>query len=113
MKEKAVKILYAALLLVFVNFVFSNTVFIHSHHISGGRSVTHSHPYLPSSHHSHNAQELSLIASFNMTAASAMEADFAPVFSAPLCYTVIEQECVQAATAASLPGAKLRGPPLV
>ena len=44
-------LLSTLLLCVFVNFVFSNTVFMHSHISDDGRTVTHSHPYMPSGHH--------------------------------------------------------------
>lgn len=70
MKAKVIRITAIVTLLLFVNFMFSNTVFIHSHTTDDGRTVTHSHPYLPSSHHSHNAQSLSLISLLNLTAAS-------------------------------------------
>lgn len=56
-------------MIVFVNFVFSNTVFIHTH-FEGNHSYTHSHPYLPSSNHSHSQNVLNLIAGFNAVAAA-------------------------------------------
>lgn len=51
-----------------------NTVFMHTHHGIDGRSITHSHPYVPSSSHSHSALSLDQIAGFNLSAASAQAA---------------------------------------
>ena len=101
----------AALLLVFVNFMFSNAVFIHSHHLAGGRTVTHSHPYLPSSHHTHTSQSLDLISAFNC-AASAAEAVAAPTLSAPhQCAVAMDTPQELTLTCACKPAARLRGPP--
>ena len=58
-------------LVMFVNFMFMNTVFMHSHHGIDGRMVTHSHPYVPSSSHTHSALSLDQIAGFNLSASSA------------------------------------------
>lgn len=101
----------AALLLVFVNFMFSNAVFIHSHHLAGGRTVTHSHPYLPSSHHTHTSQSIDLISAFNC-AASAAEAVAAPALSAPhQCVVAMETPQVLTFACTDTPTARLRGPP--
>lgn len=57
---------------MFVNFVFANTVFVHSHTDGAGNRVVHSHPCLPSSAHSHSASQLAQIAGFNDGASSVM-----------------------------------------
>lgn len=51
---------------VFAFFVCGNTLCLHSHRI-GDYTVVHSHPYLPSSNHSHSQQSLNTIAAFNTT----------------------------------------------
>ncbi|MDE5649692.1 MAG: hypothetical protein K2I35_01575, partial [Duncaniella sp.] len=93
MKTRAAKILSSALLLVFVNFMFSNTVFIHYHLLSEGGTVAHSHPYKSSSQHTHSTKELNLISSLNCAAASADTASPVLTLTAPLYYTVIECHC--------------------
>lgn len=60
----------AALIGVFVSFMFANTVFVHSHKLADGSLVCHSHPYNPSGAHTHTTTILSLIASFNGVASS-------------------------------------------
>lgn len=96
---------------VFVNFVFSNTVFIHTHACIDGHSVTHSHPYLPSSHHSHSALSLDQIAGFN-AAASAIEGSAATSVPAPARYFTVTAAGIVSDTAAGTPAtAALRGPP--
>lgn len=47
-----------------------NTAFVHTHLMSDGSAVSHSHPYLPSSQHSHSAASFLSIAQFNTTAAT-------------------------------------------
>ncbi|MDE6860278.1 MAG: hypothetical protein K2J65_07695 [Duncaniella sp.] len=111
MKTRAAKILSSALLLVFVNFMFSNMVFIHYHLHSEGGTVAHSHPYKSSSQHTHSTKELNLISSFNCTATSADTASPAPTLTTPLYYTVIECHCSTATTDESPLSVTLRGPP--
>lgn len=62
------KLLNILLMCVFVNFVFANTVFIHSHVLADGIRITHSHPYLPSHSHSHSSHSLDNIAAGNTIA---------------------------------------------
>lgn len=76
-------------MLLFVNFMFSNTVFIHTHTTDSGRVVAHSHPYLPSSHHNHSTQGLDLISVLNLYAASTEGTSYAPYFAASTSYLVI------------------------
>lgn len=68
------------LLVVFVNFMFSNSVFMHLHKDASGHSFLHSHPYLPKTAHSHSSQSLDLVNAFNVAASSAQCAD-APMLS--------------------------------
>lgn len=57
---------------VFVNFMFSNAIFTHVHKGLDGRQVAHSHPYLPSSGHTHSSNSLDLTAAFNASASAAV-----------------------------------------
>lgn len=96
---------------VFVNFVFSNTVFMHTHACIDGHSVTHSHPYLPTSHHSHSAQSLDQIASFN-AAAAAMEGSMATAAPAPGHHLIVTAAGIVSPIVTGTPtSAALRGPP--
>lgn len=70
MKEKARSIFAVLLMALFVNFVFSNIVFTHTHNDSQYGAVTHSHPYLPSSGHTHSHNSLDQIAGFNTAVAA-------------------------------------------
>lgn len=70
MKKIALRIFAVFLTFVFMNFVFMNTVFVHTHFLSDGSVVSHSHPYLPSSHHTHSSASLMSIAQFNAAAAT-------------------------------------------
>lgn len=74
----------ALVMVMFVNFVFSNSVFMHVHQGVDGRAVAHSHPYLPSSHHGHSSQMLELISGFNASA-SAVDAGSILELAAPDC----------------------------
>ncbi|MDE6288027.1 MAG: hypothetical protein K2M00_04495 [Muribaculaceae bacterium] len=68
MKRSVLRTVAAGLLLVFVNFMFANVVFMHTHSLDNGASITHSHPYLPSSQHSHSGAALDNIAAMNAAA---------------------------------------------
>ncbi len=98
---------------VFVNFVFSNAVFMHSHTCIDGHVITHSHPYLPSSGHGHTAQSLDHIAGFN-AAASSMKASCAVSAIPQIFFTFVQTDLRREplpdtyATATAL-----RGPPAV
>ncbi len=70
MKATSSRIVTSFILCLFVNFVFSNTVFMHTHVASDGRLVTHSHPYMPSAGHGHSAMQFDQIAGFNASAAA-------------------------------------------
>ena len=93
--------------------MFSNTVFIHSHITDDGHRVTHSHPYLPPSHHSHSSQSLSLISLLNLTAASVEMSGHTPVPNAPVLYSRIFNSCIADISAARIHDMDLRGPPVV
>lgn len=96
---------------VFVNFVFANTVFVHTHQGLSGGVVTHSHPFQPSSQHGHNAQSFDQIAAFN-AAANSIEGAAAPALAAPAAsvseVTIAETVGDLTAVNRSIPS---RGPP--
>lgn len=113
MKKDLHKVLAALLIGVFVNFVFANTVFVHTHTGIDGGVVTHSHPYMPSGSHSHSSSSLSLVANFN-DAATAFEGEVCASLqtSAELfesLYVGIRHDC--AALKATVRA--LRGPPML
>lgn len=64
MSEKVRKIAVSILLAVFALFVSADTLCLHTHVTDGG-IVTHSHPYLPSSHHTHTSAQFAGIALVN------------------------------------------------
>lgn len=64
MSERVRKIAASMLLAVFALFVSADTLCLHTH-VSDGAIVTHSHPYLPSAHHSHSGSQAVSIALVN------------------------------------------------
>lgn len=96
---------------VFVNFVFANTVFVHTHQGLSGGVVTHSHPFQPSSQHGHNSQSFDQIAAFN-AAASSIEGAAAPAIAAPE-VSLAEVTCAETvgALTAVNRSTETRGPP--
>lgn len=65
MKQKLIKIAKLLLVVLFISYYSSITLFYHTHYFSWGQ-VTHSHPYLPfedsnTSHHSHTQGECQTI----------------------------------------------------
>lgn len=58
------------MMFVLAYFMTANTIFMHTHRCIDGNVVTHSHPYVPSSHHTHSAQAFGAIDAFNLAAGS-------------------------------------------
>lgn len=58
------------MIMVFVNFVFSNIVFTHTHKDSSFGTITHSHPYNPGAGHGHSQASFDKIAGFNTAVSS-------------------------------------------
>lgn len=101
------------MIVVSVNFMLSNTVFVHTHYTPDGRAVSHSHPYLPSGDgsHSHSQHSLDQIQSFNLASASFNTS--APMVLDYVCGKgmAIEPQAVQHACIAIITGYPLRAPP--
>lgn len=110
-KERAARILSSILVAVFVNFAFSNTVFLHTHYGLSGRAVTHSHPFLPSGNHGHTGQAFDLVAVFNAVAASAETAASPAIAPAPDCFVEINEAEVCLPMSLDSAPYGLRGPP--
>lgn len=70
MLKKITNILSVILLVMFVNFSFSNIIFMHTHVDENNIPITHSHPYLPNTGHTHSSSSLSLIDTFNISASA-------------------------------------------
>lgn len=64
MKERTHRLIAAMLLALFVTFIGGNTLCVHTH-VGPKGIVTHSHPYLPSSQHSHTASQFDSLAAVN------------------------------------------------
>lgn len=64
MKRLLINILKGLLIVVFVYYYLGNTAFVHTH-IINDYLITHSHPFLPGMHHSHNEAGLETVALFN------------------------------------------------
>lgn len=60
MQEKLKALLRIALVALFLSYYAGVTLFSHTHTYSWGK-VTHSHPYIPSGHHSHTTAGLQMI----------------------------------------------------
>lgn len=100
-------------LVLFVSFMFTNTVFMHTHYCIDGGIVTHSHPYVPSSSHTHSALSLDQIAGFNFAASSA-QASSAVIACAPFSRIITQSYIayLPGTTRHICPAISLRAPPL-
>ncbi len=101
------------LILLFAAYYCGSTLFVHSHLIGlGDKVVTHSHPFLPNSNHTHTDYEFNAIACLNDIVSDDVEFDnpieFDEILLAELLVErssqIIINDCV-----ASL----LRGPPAI
>lgn len=99
------------MLCLFVNLVFSNTVFTHIHTDIDGRHIAHSHPYLPSSGHHHSGSSFDQIAGFNMSVASFDTANIITLSPVLTPASLILSEHESQPTAVNPPLRQLRGPP--
>ena len=64
------------LILLFAAYYCGSTLFVHSHLIGfGDKIVTHSHPYLPNSNHTHTDYEFNAIACLNDIVSDDVEFD--------------------------------------
>lgn len=97
MKKAAARVLSVLMMIALAYFMTANTVFMHSHRCADGNYIAHSHPYVPSSHHTHSAEAFGSIATFNLAPGSfdavASAIPFAPssVFVVVAC---VSQPCV-------------------
>jgi len=81
MNKTADRLIGIFLLGVFAFFYCGNTLFVHSHSL-GDHMVVHSHPYIPSGHHTHTQGALDSLAGFNAALLS-MEAGESAVIDIP------------------------------
>lgn len=82
MKQSLTKFFGSLLLVMFVNFMFSNTIFMHVHKDVNGNPITHSHPYIPNSGHTHTGNTINLLSGMNMSALTAVSSA-SPMLSTP------------------------------
>lgn len=112
-KKRVYKFAVIALIGVFVSFMLANTVFIHYHSLADGTHISHSHPYSPSTGHTHTASALSLINAFNCAAISfqgvlpLVLALIASVVAIYVCGNIID------VSPKEKPTASLRAPPVL
>lgn len=113
MKERTRRWMAALLLVVFAAFACGNTLCVHTHVDKDGGVVTHSHPYLPSAHHSHSAAQLLTLAALN--ALSFDETAGAPAVQAPqqICTATAAAEMRAQLCAVLLKARSLRAPPAI
>jgi hypothetical protein len=109
-KERLRSILAVLLVAVFVNFVFSNTVFTHTHKYGTYGTVTHSHPYLPSVPHGHASVDYT---GFNVSASAFQAASFFDLPIPELYEVIIGVACLSVAVTGWEPVVLLRGPPAI
>lgn len=110
MAKRLYKSVALALIALLVNFVFANTVFVHTHISDSGRQVTHSHPYLPGGH-SHTQTSLDQIGSFNLAASAFQSVAPAPAPEIWCRVCAIVGETVSSPVVGYTGHAPLRGPP--
>lgn len=108
------RLLASLLLCVFVHLVVGNTLFMHTHVNAAGCPVTHSHPFLPSSHHQHTGSGMAAVASFNLAVQTMLSGAAQVDMHAPVAEYVDRAEYLPAS---GLPGHELilpkRGPPML
>lgn len=72
MKKAALSILKFLMVILFICYYVGNTAFIHTHRFQD-YTITHSHPFIPGSHHAHHSgEEVETIALFNAFVALAV-----------------------------------------
>lgn len=72
MKKVALSILKFLMVILFICYYVGNTAFIHTHRFQD-YTITHSHPFIPGSHHAHHSgEEAETIALFNAFVALAV-----------------------------------------
>lgn len=98
-------------LAVFVNFMFSNVIFLHLHQDENGRAFLHSHPYLPKAPHHHDSHSLDLISAFNSAANAAMEEETPALFAPAVAVVKLLTESSESNVIQSVSAFGLRGPP--
>ena len=84
MKKAAIQIGRYLLILFFLYYYIGITAFVHTHKIAE-YTISHSHPFLPSSQHSHSAIEYGTLSFLNM-----LVAENTPFFALVLFCAVIE-----------------------
>lgn len=111
MKKSLTRIFVSLVMLLFVNFMFSNAIFTHVHKGIDGRPVTHSHPYLPSGTHGHTAHSLDLISAFNAASIAAAAVHEISVPDPEVFSSLIYVDVTTFAVVNHIPAYSLRGPP--
>lgn len=111
MKKKPARIFVSFVILVFVNFMFSNVIFTHVHKCIDGRTITHSHPYIPSGSHGHTAQSLDMIAAFNAASDTAMATQPVSVPARAISYSIVHTDVISFVATNHVTAYSLRGPP--
>lgn len=96
---------------LFVNFVMANSVFMHTHICVDGSRVTHSHPYMPGTCHTHTSQALTAIGAFNAAAAGMESSSGQMGADAPAEWHRVYGCAVPHVCAVVLKAAGERGPP--
>ena len=100
------------MIVLFVNFMFANTIFMHMHKDVAGHSILHSHPYLPNSSHSHTSNSLDLINAFNSAAISTDVPESLPVLTPQLSYITFDTPWRASTVVEEHTSIGLRGPPM-
>lgn len=113
MRQRFNDIFCCLLLCLFMNFVFSNTVFIHMHHTANGRLVTHSHPFTPTGMpHTHSENSFDTIAALNVGASTMKTGDRVCLNICQTCYIIFIPYYYESIFKAHLIGFTRRGPPI-
>ena len=111
MRSRLHRVFGTLLAALFLSYYAGSTLFVHTHQTSDGRSVTHSHPYLPSSAHGHSAAGFAAIDSLGHLWFYAATAAAATVLGAVRIERGVEKACPT--RAARIAWSPLRGPPAV
>lgn len=109
MRDSVKRVVGILLLVLFMGYYGSSTLFPHTHNIEG-ETITHSHPYLPSAGHSHSASAIQIIGVLsNIVFVTAVGFVFATIISSSAIIYKVVTELVQSVCSIHC---RLRAPPV-
>ena len=109
MAQRFHRVMVALLVALFATYYCETTLFVHTHNFYWG-TVTHSHPYWPSSHHGHDQAECQAISMLSMIVLTTITIGVIPACFRSL-FSTLELPPLREGTAGFHHTNQLRGPP--